>query len=527
MRSYIYTRWDGTQHAFSLQREEVVDQFMENIMKGMSPGMSLAQMLWEGFPLAGMQFRVMSLEEMVSALKEQLQELFSQYSLEKAFDAPMDDMEHLLDQEASTRREQSLPPPPSSEELPPGLVEKLRSLKDYDFVSEESREILDNWLDRENDILDLYEFYSQYHHRFTGDQYLDFDEAVALMRQFQSIEDLKEQILRGQLSSIDLQTMRRILGDQAGDSFMILLQLPDILTEEGLVQLGRRRYELTPRGIRALGERAFGTLYRQMKKDRQGGHLGNAPQTGEVEPDSSRPYRFGDRFDLDIPRTILSAVKRKPAGADIVLSPDDFYVREREQLITSTTLVLLDLSWSMSYGGRFEAAKRVALALDHYIRTRFPKDTVHVVGFSTEAHELRGNELALATWDAINPFTNLQAALRLAMQFIRRSGNRNNRVLVITDGQPTAYYIGNQLHVELPAHMFGLSREACMATLAEVRKVTAQGMHIEIFMLDDSPVLVEFTRQITMINGGRSVLCVPDELGRLIIREEIRRRGGR
>ena len=111
------------------------------------------------------------------------------------------------------------------------------------------------------------------------------------------------------------------------------------------------------------------------------------------------------------------------------------------------------------------------------------------------------------------------------LQLIKKSGNRNNRVIVITDGQPTAYFDGDQLHVELPDDFFGLSPNACKATLAEVRKVTAQGMNIETFMLDNNPVLVEFTRELTRINGGRAVLCLPGELGKLILIEEIKRRG--
>jgi uncharacterized protein with von Willebrand factor type A (vWA) domain len=280
--------------------------------------------------------------------------------------------------------------------------------------------------------------------------------------------------------------------------------------------------------MRALGETAFGKLYHHIKKDRQGRQSGNAPQTGEIEPDSSRPYEYGDRFDLDINRTVLRAVTRSGFSSGAVqLSPEDIHVREREKLITSTTVVLLDLSWSMSWEGRFEAGKKVALALDHYIRSRFPKDRFHVVGFSTEARELKGNELALSVWDTRAPYTNLQGGLRLAMQLIKKSGNRNNRVIVITDGQPTAYYEDDRLYVELPENMFGLSPNACKATLAEVRKVTAMGMNIETFMLDDNPVLVEFTHTIAKINRGRAVMCLPNELGELVLVEEVKRRGGK
>ena len=103
MKTIIYKRWDGSQLPFSLNRKEIVDQFMENIMKGMGPNMSLSRMFWDGFPLAGMDFRVMGLEEMAQELQRQKNEFFSQYNLEKAFDKPMDDLKHLLAEEAITR----------------------------------------------------------------------------------------------------------------------------------------------------------------------------------------------------------------------------------------------------------------------------------------------------------------------------------------------------------------------------------------------------------------------------------------
>ncbi|MDY6932739.1 MAG: VWA domain-containing protein [Spirochaetota bacterium] len=529
MKSYIYKHWDGTQTPFSLKKKDIIDKFMDNILKGMTPEMSLAQMLWKGFPLGGMDFKIMSLEEMVNDLQQKMYDLFSSYSLEKAFDDPMNDIKNFLADEALTCLDHGAQMPPSYEDLPTGLYEKLRFLDGTNFLNENSKETYTYWKTRQKDILDLYEFYSKYYHHFTGSDYLNFDQAVELMRQFQAIKDLQQQILSGQLRSIDLNTLKELLGEDAEKSFIVLLQLPELLSDDKIIKIGANKIDMTPRGMRALGEMAFGKLYHQIKKDRQGGHHGNAPESGEIEPDSSRPYQFGDRFDLDITRTMLKAVSQTlNTGGAIRLSPGDFYVRQREQLITSTTVVLLDLSWSMSFGGRFEAGKRVAIALDHYIRTRFPKDKIHIIGFSTVARELKGDGLSNAVWDTKNPHTNLQDGLRLAMKFIKKSGNRNNRVLVITDGQPTAYYDEREcLHVEMPFHMFGLSHNASRATLAEVRKVTANGMNIEIFLLDNSPVLVEFTKQICRINRGRSMICLPNELGRLIMVEEINRRGGR
>ena len=122
-------------------------------------------------------------------------------------------------------------------------------------------------------------------------------------------------------------------------------------------------------------------------------------------------------------------------------------------------------------------------------------------------------------------FTNLQAGIRKAMELIKRDGARNNRIIVLTDGQPTAYFEKDeQLHIEFPTTMYGISPNACKATLAEVKRATADGITIDTFMLDSSPVLVEFVREISRINGGRAVICLPDDLGDLILLEEIKRR---
>lgn len=529
MKIFTYRKWDGSQDPFSLHKKDIVDRFMENIMKGMRPDISLAQMFWNGFPMAGMNFRVMGLSELIAELEKEKKDLFSQYNLESAFDKPMDDIRFLLADEAMTRSQKGMPSPPSYESLSGGLMKKLREMASFDFENQDSRALFDHWQSRENDILDLYHFYGEFGEKFVGDQALDFDQAIELMRRFQAMEQMQQQLMNGDITGIDLDALKEILGDPARQSLNILLQLPDVLAEEGVADLDRKKgFNMTPRGMRALGETAFGKLYRHIKRDRQGRQPGQVPQSGEIEPDTSRPYEYGDRFDLDINKTVLKAVTRSGFNNGAVeLSHEDIHVREREQLVTATTVVLLDLSWSMSWEGRFEAGKKVALALDHYIRSRFPKDSFHVVGFSTEARELRGDELALSVWDTQAPYTNLQGGLRLAMQLIKKSGNRNNRVIVITDGQPTAYYEDDQLYVELPESMFGLSPNACKATLAEVRKVTAMGMNIETFMLDNNPVLVEFTHTIARINRGRAVMCLPDELGDLVLVEEVKRRGGK
>jgi uncharacterized protein with von Willebrand factor type A (vWA) domain len=116
------------------------------------------------------------------------------------------------------------------------------------------------------------------------------------------------------------------------------------------------------------------------------------------------------------------------------------------------------MSWSMSWAGRFPAAKRVALALDHLIRTRYPRDHFFVVGFSTRARELKVQELPLVSWDMGDPFTNLQEGLLVAERLIAKHPSPSPQLLVVTDGQPTAYFQGKELRVEWPMGFGGVRR---------------------------------------------------------------------
>ena len=119
------------------------------------------------------------------------------------------------------------------------------------------------------------------------------------------------------------------------------------------------------------------------------------------------------------------------------------------------------MSWSMSWAGRFPAAKRVALALDHLIRARFPRDHFFVVGFSTRARELPIRELPEVSWDIDDPFTNLQEGLRVARRLIARNPSPSPQILVITDGQPTAYFRGEDITI-----VFDDAGDSCSAKLA-------------------------------------------------------------
>jgi len=180
-------------------------------------------------------------------------------------------------------------------------------------------------------------------------------------------------------------------------------------------------------------------------------------------------------------------------------------------------VLCLDMSWSMSWEGRFAAAKKVAMAMETLIRSKFPRDFFSIVGFYTRAVELKLKDLPEASWNMGDPFTNLQDGLRLASDLLGRHPSRNQHIIVITDGQPTAYFLNKRLYCEWPLSFGGISMRAAQETLKEVERITRKGITINTFMLDDSPSLRAFVDKMTQINRGRALFTRPDHLGEYML----------
>ncbi len=140
-----------------------------------------------------------------------------------------------------------------------------------------------------------------------------------------------------------------------------------------------------------------------------------------------------------------------------------------------------------------------------------------MVGFFTRAVELKLKDLPEASWNMGDPFTNLQDGLRLASDLLSHHASRNKHIIVITDGQPTAYFLNKRLYCEWPLSFGGISMRAAQETLKEVERVTRKGITINTFMLDDSPSLRAFVEKMTAINRGRALYTRPDHLGEYML----------
>ena len=178
----------------------------------------------------------------------------------------------------------------------------------------------------------------------------------------------------------------------------------------------------------------------------------------------------------------------------------------------------------MSRDGRFPAAKRVALAMDHLIRITYPRDHYYTIGFSTRARELTPEQLTEATWDPSDPFTNIQEGLWLSRQIFRRHRATNRQVIVITDGQPTATHINGYTNAQWPGFMGSIPPDIYRETLKEVDNCTRDNVVINVFMLDDNPVLTKFVEEMVRVNHGRAFYSLPHNLGKYLLVDYLARR---
>ncbi len=151
----------------------------------------------------------------------------------------------------------------------------------------------------------------------------------------------------------------------------------EMLEDAGLVQNKEGQLELTPAPSAASAKHALSELFEGLSLDRLGGHDLARSGVGHERNFQTKPYEFGDPFNLQIEKTLRNAVRRRAAeGADqrgpISLHPDDFEIERTEHVVRSSTVLLLDLSMSMPIRDNFLPAKKVAMALHSLISSQFP-----------------------------------------------------------------------------------------------------------------------------------------------------------
>ncbi len=376
---------------------------------------------------------------------------------------------------------------------------------------------------------------------FSGGEVPGLAEASDMFSRLAELDQL-EQLLSGSpqpgaLAEVDIDRARELLGNDSAASLAELAKLAKRLEDAGLVENREGRLELTPRGLRHIGQRALTELFSRLSKDRLGGHEITLTGMGHERSNQTKPYEFGDPFNLHVERTVRNAISRQARPIDgppsdkaaprarvelpLRLQPEDFEIEQTEQITACATVLLLDLSLSMPMRDNFLAAKKVAIALHALISSQFPRDYLGIVGFSETAREIRAAELPEVSWDFVYG-TNMQHALILARRLLaNRPGTK--QIVMITDGEPTAHLMedGDVFFNYPPV------RATVDATLSEVLRCTREGIRLNTFALDATGHLRDFIEKITKLNGGRAFFTTPETLGDYVLVDFIEHRRGR
>ena len=351
---------------------------------------------------------------------------------------------------------------------------------------------------------------------FMGEESLTYDEAIELMGQLQSMDELERQIQqvtqRGNIQDLDTSQVEELLGEEARRNLEQLQRLAKMLEEAGYVTRKGDKLKLTPKGIRKIGQKAMKDVFSELKRDRLGHHQIYLRGAGGEHSGDTKTYEFGDPFDIHLERTVRNALLRDGSGTPVKITPPDFEIHRTEHMTQASTVLLLDQSRSMGLYGSFVAAKKVAMALSSLIRTQFPRDRFYIVGFSDYAIELKEDELPQVSWNDWVSGTNMHHAFMLSRKLMSKDKGGTRQILMVTDGEPTTHLEGDRAYFSYPP-----SYKTIQETLKEVRRCTQEGITINTFMLESSSYLIDFVDKMMRINKGRAFYSSPSKLGEYVL----------
>ena len=421
-------------------------------------------------------------------------------------------------------------PPQSFEELMQQLQEQLaQSQSMLDSMSPEARREIEDALSQALDpetqqamaqfaslmeqLMPMDDLRRQY--PFLGEDSLTMEQAKEMMRDLQELDQLEQSLQEamrtGNMENIDPDKLAELLGDDARRIYDELDRLRKMLQESGYVT-DNEKMDLTARGIRRIGQKALKEVFTHLKKDRMGNHQMDARGANGDLLGETKIYEFGDPFQVDLQATVKNAVLRGGPQVPVRLRPEDFEVYRNEHMTRSSTVLLLDQSRSMGLFNNWQAAKKVTLALMALMRSQYPRDSLHIVGFSDYAREIKEEDLAKCSWNSWVSGTNLHHALILSRKLLSKEKGGTRQILVVTDGEPTAHLEGDRAFFAYPP-----SHRTELETLKEVRRCTQEDILINTFMLENNYQLVNFVERMTRINSGRAFYSSADNLGEYLL----------
>jgi uncharacterized protein with von Willebrand factor type A (vWA) domain len=329
---------------------------------------------------------------------------------------------------------------------------------------------------------------------------------------------------------------------------------------------------LSSKGFLDIGGRILNDVMKALKTGDFGLHSSTDLGSGSLVMDTTKKYEPGDDIRLvNVPGSLLNAVQRLAKSNDQIKIPLGINVEDLEEYETMrdvrvAIVYCIDLSSTMRYSSMFgdmsriEAAKRALWSLFLLNRKYFPSDSIYIVGFGALASKVAAQDIPyLKTFEPGSDFlhyTNYQSVFRLARKILQKDGATNRRIVLITDGHPSACFIDDKsehdriLSQRPYAHFYTADKEALRAvrenqdmtldtssgeliylcyryrqvdqyigerTIQEARKCRKLGFEIDTIMISEEDSLLEYVNDMEKHVKGRSYYINPNLIDKALL----------
>lgn len=395
---------------------------------------------------------------------------------------------------------------------------------------------------------------------FHGQRVPNVEEALELRDELEAIdrllEQLEEALKNAKPAIVDLDELRDFVEETDLSEFAEVRRraeelLKQAAEQEGMVQ-DEEGWSLGPNAMRQYQKTLLASVFDSMQGGRHGRHEPVDHDDGAHELPSTRPWAFGDPSSgLDLPASILNCVAREAASKDgnpsrPRLRSEDLEVHRTKATTKCATVVIMDMSGSMRWGGQYVAVKKMALALEGLVRQEYPGDRLHFMEMYSVARVVARRDLVellpkpvtirdpvvrlradmsdpnITEQDLPPHFTNIQHALRLSRRLLANSDTPNRQVVLITDGLPTAHFEGEDLFLLYPP-----DPQTEEATLREAALLGREGGILNVFLVpswSQSEEDVRFAHRIAESANGRVIFTAGGDVDRFVIWDYLARR---
>ena len=336
---------------------------------------------------------------------------------------------------------------------------------------------------------------------------------------------------------------------------------------------------LSHRGFSSIGEKILVDIMNPLTSGDIGLHETIVQGEGSLVRDSSRKFEIGNDLKLmNVPKTLLNALQRNtkqngPANLPLQLDIEDIEEFETSRDVKASMVYCIDLSSTMRYSSMFgdlsriEAAKKALWGLFVFNKKYFPSDSISVIGFGALATRVSPIDIPyLKTFEPGGDFmhyTNYQAAFRLASKILTREGYSNKRIVLITDGHPSACFVDHKkdqedlLSKKPYSHFYSPDLETlrrikelqnldldlrsgklvylcyryrqvddyiAQRTIAEARKCMRTGIQIDTIMISEDDSLLDYVNQMEKMVKGKSYYINPSNIDKALLTDYVRNR---